>query len=121
MPEDVDEIAKRMRERYENVDLFGGDCYDAGRWGLVALMSAISEECWCASWLNNNEYALWKIAGGSEYGQGIISDRQARLLADLSAEAGGWFRWDGSRGLVFMSTEEWLAHLVEVSPSSDKQ
>ena len=100
-----------MRENYEKVDLMGGDTVDAARWGLVALMSAISEDCWCATWMSGNEYALWKVKPGTAYGQGEITERQSRLLSDLSAECGGWFRWDV--GLTFVPIADWERHVAE--------
>lgn len=88
-------------------DTHGAGCpVEAAMMGLYAIMSGISEECWCAGWLNGNEAALWPPRA-MRYGQGEVTERQAMLLRLLSEEAGGWWGWNDD-GPVFMSMPEWL-------------
>lgn len=74
--------------------------------GLLALMTGISEDCWCAGWMSGLEFALWDVSPGKKYGQGEITERQALLLKLLSEESNGWWYWtdDGPR---FISRSEW--------------
>ena len=68
---------------------------------LLALMCGISEECWCAGWMSGLGADLMRIAGAgkaAEYGQCLLTQRQARLLNDLALEAGGWWAWDSEAG-----------------------
>jgi hypothetical protein len=58
--------------------------------GLLGLMSGISEEYWCAGWLNGLEFDLWNAQANGRYGQGAITERQAKLLRLLSEECEGW-------------------------------
>jgi hypothetical protein len=80
--------------------------------GLLALMTGISEEYWCASWMSDLEYALWlaRETGPRPYGMGVITERQCALLRLLSEEANGWWHWteDGAR---FARLETWQAHV----------
>jgi len=66
---------------------------------LWALMSDISEECWCAGWMASLSHFLWDIAmaapASHPYGQGEVSAAQAEALRALSAMAGGWWIWCG--------------------------
>jgi len=76
---------------------------------LAAFMSDLSEDCWCAGWLSDCEFALWSLAnsGGGLWGMGVVSpDDAARLLA-LSEAAGGWVRWEDGVGAVFVPMDEW--------------
>jgi hypothetical protein len=77
--------------------------------GLFALMAGISEECWCAGWMSGNEFALWKVKPDTQYGQGVITERQARLLELLSEECDGWWMWED--GPKFVSREKFAAHI----------
>ena len=84
---------------------------EGAQWGLLCLMTGISEGYWCASWLTGLELALWDAAYGGERtdGMSMVTDRQAALLRLLSEEAGGWWVWDGEIGPRFLSLEEWRA------------
>ena len=60
--------------------------------GLLALMCAFSEDYWSAGWYMGFEVTLWDIRKGRK-DRGRITERQVRLLIDLSEEAGGWWMW----------------------------
>lgn len=42
--------------------LFCGDGSEGARWGLLALMTGLSEACWVAGWMDGLEVALWRLA-----------------------------------------------------------
>jgi len=95
------------------------DSVDAARMGLLALMRGISEEAWCAGWMMGLEFDLWAVREGRQdaYGQiGAITERQARLLRDLSDEADGWWRWGDTDGPTFVRLEEWRKIIGETAP-----
>jgi hypothetical protein len=75
--------------------------------GLLGLMSGISEEHWCAGWLTDLEFRLWDAQAG-KYGQGVITERQVKLLRLLSEECEGWWHWkEDAENPEFISLAEW--------------
>jgi hypothetical protein len=89
------------------------DAAEGAALGLLGLMTGISEECWCAGWMEGLEFSLWGASGGMRYGQGIITERESQLLKLLSEECDGWWRW--ADGPLFISTADWL-RLLEPKP-----
>ena len=95
---------------------------------LYALMSDISEECYCAGWITGAEYVLWEIvadhAADRKWGQGQVQQWQIDDLRAISEEIGGWIRWrddDEEPGLhhdhwgpVFVPMAEWLKMYQEM-------
>ena len=82
---------------------------EAAQMSLLALMSGISELCWCAGWMMGNENACWRAAESGdamEYGQQEITRRQSQLLKLLSDECGGWWRWGDTRE-EFIRLDKW--------------
>jgi hypothetical protein len=63
---------------------------------LHNLMSDISEEAWCAGWMDGLEYALWHIMlhGPAKYGWELISEQTIQQLRTLSEQAGCWIVFD---------------------------
>ena len=83
---------------------------------LASLMSWISEECYCAGWLTDLGFVLWRIVGdGKErrWGMGDITEHELERLAALRDEAGGWWHWPYRGGdlgeLTFYTLDEWAA------------
>jgi hypothetical protein len=79
---------------------------------LCQLMSGVSEECYCASWLSGLEYSLWEmVAGGDrEFGLGEVSLAQVDDLRALSGRCDGWWMWvdEGAvAGRVFVRLDAW--------------
>lgn len=72
------------------------------RVALKNIMADISEDCWCAGWMNGNGAALWRLtlAGGGEYGQGVVTAEQAADMGALSDAIGEWLDWDEAAGRV---------------------
>lgn len=91
---------------------FCDDTQEGASLGLFSLMTGISEEYWCAGWMDGLEYALWQAEPGKSYGQGVITDRQATLLRLLSEESGGWWHWVGDNP-KFIRLENWIQLVVK--------
>lgn len=81
--------------------------------GLLGMMTGISEENWCAGWMSGIEFDLWEVVAGKSYGQGVITDRQARLLRDLSDECDGWWYWQD--GPKFIRREAWRERVATLA------
>ena len=99
----------------------GGDPDAAER--LRSLMSDLSEDCWCAEWLDGCETALWAFVteGPGEWGMGAVDQRDVDELRRLSDKAGGWWVWDNTMGgNVFVPRAEWLARYADPSPEGGK-
>ena len=78
---------------------------------LRELMSEISEDCWCAAWLNGLEYSLWAMVKGADrkFGMDEVRKHEVDELRRLSAECGGWWVWSEANGEeVFAPMAEWL-------------
>jgi hypothetical protein len=92
--------------------LFCEDAEEGARLGLLGPMTGISEERWCAGWLSNLEFILWRARNGEPSGfeVGSATPRQAELLRLLSEEAGGWWVYEEA-GPVFLPMDEWLRRL----------
>ena len=75
---------------------------------LIALMSDLSEELWCAGWLLDCEHLFWRW---------IVTGFDTPGLAEIKAlsdEVGGWAQWKtqtngipSESGPVFVSMSEW--------------
>lgn len=100
----------------ETDHLFTDTASEGAALGLLALITGISEEFWCAGWMDGIEYRLWQVKPGTGYGQGVISERQSELLRLLSEECDGWWRWDG--GPRFVRSAEWLKAMA-LRPSGE--
>jgi len=84
---------------------------------LRVSMGWISEERWCAAWLVDLEYVLWKWATQSDTHTRTESDENpsadseeshGKTLAWLAREAGGWWVWDNHhKGPRFVPMKEW--------------
>ena len=85
---------------------------DGAKYGLLCLMTGISEEFWCAGWMMGLEYSLWNAAAGN--GQGRFTDRQVTLLKLLAEEADGWWVWSKKDGKPhFVRLETWREMLAK--------
>ena len=76
---------------------------------LERLMSAISEEYWCAGWMHNLEYTLWDVVTGRR--AGICSPEEIEQLKYLSEKCGGWIIWDEqAKGTVTSDVKKQSQH-----------
>lgn len=79
---------------------------------LYQKMSAISEDCWAAVWLVDNEYTLWEILQGErhKYGGSVVDYEDVEELRVLSEFANGWI-WRAGPDREFtpqlVSFDEW--------------
>jgi hypothetical protein len=74
---------------------------------LVKLMSAISEEYWCAGWMHNLEYMLWDVVRGKR--EDLCTPEEIEQLKYLSGKCGGWIIWDEqAKGEKFVPIQDWL-------------
>lgn len=74
---------------------------------LINVMSAISEERWCAGWMQSLEYVLWDAVTGRR--EGICSPEEIEQLKYLSEKCGGWIVWDEqAKGERFVPMQDWL-------------
>ena len=73
---------------------------------LVAAMSDMSEELYCAGWMSGIEYTLWSYVVGTP-GPGLAD--QVEQLRKLAALAGGWWHWPRVvQRETFVPMDEWL-------------
>jgi len=74
---------------------------------LINVMSAISEERWCAGWMQNLEYVLWDAVTGRR--EGNCSPEEIEQLKYLSEKCDGWIVWDEqAKGERFVPMQDWL-------------
>lgn len=74
---------------------------------LINVMSAISEERWCAGWMQNLEYVLWDVVSGRR--EGICGSEEIEQLKYLSEKCGGWIVWDEqAKSERFVPMQDWL-------------
>lgn len=88
---------------------------------LYELMHHISEDCYCAGWMAELEYALWRMVlnprGDLRYGMGDVPLSDIWMLRELANELGGWIVWwddadepgldNDGWGPRFVTMDEW--------------
>ncbi len=92
---------------------------------LYDRMSEISEDCYCARWIHDNEFAIWDALQGqdSKHRLGRMDPRLLRRCRLLSDEVGGWIYWadDSTHPMLpreafgprFAPMAQWLAMVNE--------
>jgi len=69
-------------------------------WDLKNLMIRISERCYCAGWIDDLEFELWKFVCQAEqskkydkieWGQDEITGEELKLLKEMSEKLQGWW------------------------------
>jgi hypothetical protein len=85
---------------------------------LSRMMCDISEDCFCAGWMNELEYDLWEAleSGNRSYGMCEIRERDMARLKRLHELAGGWWIFPVGGDLHFVTTQEWLSIYAEGRP-----
>ncbi|OGB31843.1 MAG: hypothetical protein A3F78_03915 [Burkholderiales bacterium RIFCSPLOWO2_12_FULL_61_40] len=75
---------------------------------LYDRMSEISEDCFCASWIYDNEYNIWDaiVNGDASSSYQSMSPRLLARCQLLSLEIGGWIYWTDSPQFAPMA--QWL-------------
>ncbi len=76
---------------------------------LADFMSDLSEQAYCAGWMDGLEYALWEALVGTrrEYGRLDLSDTQRMRLRELSEACGGWIVFDDDNEETWLPRVEW--------------
>ncbi len=80
-----------------------------GQLDLYDRMSEISEDCYCASWVIDNEYAIWEALTSSDSAQakGRMNPRLLKRCQMLSMEIGGWIYWADTTTRADLPCETW--------------
>ncbi len=62
-------------------------------------MSNISEQCYCAGWMDGLEYSIWAalVGGDIKYGQSEIDRATLNTIKWLSDQTETWIVWRDSR------------------------
>ncbi|HRE87526.1 MAG TPA: hypothetical protein PK095_00175 [Myxococcota bacterium] len=89
---------------------------------LWAVMSDISEDCWCAGWVSGNEMTLWRMVTDPKaprhYGQSGVSDAQVEAMTVLSRLSQSWWEFredDQGTRLVWVPLETWKCLYAEAT------
>ncbi|RZL32917.1 MAG: hypothetical protein EOO96_13105 [Pedobacter sp.] len=72
-------------------------------------MSEISEKCYSAGWVLNLEYVLWDAltSGPRKYGHDLITEKDIKILKELSLKTKGWVMFDNSSEDTYIEKELW--------------
>lgn len=81
---------------------------------LRSKMSDVSEDCYCAGWMDDTEYRVWQLIRGDldHWGQCDRAEVQAQLdeIRDLADRIGFWIVWRiGDDDVTAVPIEEWRA------------
>jgi hypothetical protein len=81
---------------------------------LAQYMSELSEEAFCAGWMECLEFDLWKAvtSGPFLYGCLQLEADHIQKLSELSQHCGGWIVFDDEREELFLPMAEWLSRVV---------
>jgi len=95
---------------------------NAARRLLEIKMSAISEYCYCACWLDGLEYSLWSFVqeGPRNWGQREVTQNDIDELKLLSEICGGWIIWDDKYKEAFIDMGTWLELYAEAKKERDE-
>jgi hypothetical protein len=82
---------------------------------LKKYMNDLSEEAYCAGWVDGLEYVLWTaiVSGPREYGRLNITNSHINSLRSLSDECGGWIYFDDASRETFIPIDAWKAKYIE--------
>lgn len=101
---------------------FTADQRNAARRLLEQKMSAISEYCYCAGWLDGLEYSLWSFVqeGPRNWGQREVTQNDIDELKLLSEICGGWIVWDDKYKETFVHMNTWRGLYAEAKKERDE-
>ena len=94
---EFDAQAARIAELEAQNERLKGVAAICARRSLLREMRELSENLWCAGWLDGIEYTLWEhVIGEDELftGLGILDAFDRDTLKGLAQQAGGWWYWD---------------------------
>lgn len=98
------------------------ECKKAAERLLAIKMSAISEYCYCATWLDGLEYSLWSFVqeGPRNWGQREVTQNDIEELKFLSDICGGWIIWEAGQGETYVDIETWRGLYAEAKKERDE-
>jgi len=87
---------------------------------LAQYMSDLSEEAYCAGWMDGLEYALWQVVLGdrTDYGHLTFTPEHASTLRRLSASCRGWIVFDDDTEEIWVSQTNWESRFSDWLKSS---
>lgn len=87
----------------------GNEAHGAAVQDLIDHIEDLSEEAYCASWMQGVEFALWRrlSEGPGRYGQLDVTDEHIRNLRRLAEACGGWVYWNPTTYETFVPLKEW--------------
>ena len=76
---------------------------------LCDFMSDLSEEAWCAGWMEGLEFELWRavVEEPFSYGRLELNATHVEHLRQLSEACGGWIVFDDGQEETFVSMDRW--------------
>jgi len=91
---------------------------------LAQFMSSLSENAYCAGWMDGLEFALWQVLLGErrEYGRLVMTGEDRAKLCSLSGAAAGWIVFDDEREETWVSLEDWQSRFRDwqrLAPAQD--
>lgn len=91
--------------------------FDEKQQELCATMSDISEDCYCAGWMNGLEFAIWSAMqdGDLRYGMGEMDADQLERCRMLAKELDGWVIWFDDDYDESLPVDEWGPRFVSMS------
>jgi hypothetical protein len=135
MPDDLQDLIDRLMASASKLDQEAAAALEAAqaeraelneyrKRELYQLMSDISEDCYCASWLIGNERHLWRAItdpnDDHRYGMGEISEEDIARLRLLSQQVNGWWVWEDD-GPDFISLDEWKRRLAALAAQKQEE
>jgi hypothetical protein len=81
---------------------------------LADFMSDLSEEAYCAGWMDGLEYALWEVVVGAraDYGRLAVTEEHRTKLKTLAEGCGGWIVFDDATEQTWVSHADWNARFA---------
>jgi len=81
---------------------------------LAGFMSDLSEEAYCAGWMDGLEYALWDVlvCNRTEYGRLSVTVEHRTKLKELADSCGGWIVFDDVTEQTWVSRVAWDARFA---------
>ncbi len=82
---------------------------DDSQRALADAMSDLSEAGWCAGWMQDTEFELWRgvVDGPFRFGRLQLTSADVERLRRLSAACGGWIVFDGNKEETFVPLDRW--------------
>ena len=85
------------------------------QYALAQYMSELSEEAYCAGWMDGLEYALWQVVLDQRraYGRLVFTSDHVLKLRSLSEASGGWIIFDDDLEETWLSAPDWNARFQD--------